>query len=282
MLPCLQRTCDSTLRAGKRRIGLRVQCAWAQRRRLWRTNPSSDCAWSKQVKTRRRTFQLRATLDDVPSPNKQPRALSEWPNMMWVINKSSPQPQGDVDWPGISVKWSPNCFWKLVVEKLRNSFPKLILLLASFQCPTSSKSKQDKFLVKSGKTWSFAKKISSSSQKGHVVAENWSITNMNFQLGLPDLVWFRDKFMFCVFLRKFGHFGRMSIFQDQMSFFQDQMPISLNGISFFVRIGYPFSRQNEKIWFLKTRWCERCLLITEIPKTPGHYRYLIWVLYYIP
>ena len=24
--------------------------------------------------------------------------------------------------------------------------------------------------------------------------------------------------------------------------------------------------------------CERCLLITESPKTPGHYRYLIWVL----
>ena len=29
-------------------------------------------------------------------------------------------------------------------------------------------------------------------------------------------------------------------------------------------------------------WCERCLLITESPKTPGHYRYLIWVLCYIP
>ena len=29
-------------------------------------------------------------------------------------------------------------------------------------------------------------------------------------------------------------------------------------------------------------WCERCLLITESPKTPGHYRYLIWVLGYIP
>jgi len=29
-------------------------------------------------------------------------------------------------------------------------------------------------------------------------------------------------------------------------------------------------------------WCERCLLITESPKTPGHYRYLIWVLVYIP
>ena len=28
--------------------------------------------------------------------------------------------------------------------------------------------------------------------------------------------------------------------------------------------------------------CERCLLITESPKTPGHYRYLIWVLCYIP
>jgi len=26
-------------------------------------------------------------------------------------------------------------------------------------------------------------------------------------------------------------------------------------------------------------WCERCLLITESPKTPGHFRYLIWVLY---
>jgi len=26
--------------------------------------------------------------------------------------------------------------------------------------------------------------------------------------------------------------------------------------------------------------CERCLLITESPKTPGHYRYLIWVLVY--
>jgi len=24
--------------------------------------------------------------------------------------------------------------------------------------------------------------------------------------------------------------------------------------------------------------CERCLLITESPKTPGHFRYLIWVL----
>ena len=29
-------------------------------------------------------------------------------------------------------------------------------------------------------------------------------------------------------------------------------------------------------------WCERCILITESPKTPGHYRYLIWVLGYIP
>ena len=29
-------------------------------------------------------------------------------------------------------------------------------------------------------------------------------------------------------------------------------------------------------------WCERCLLITESPKTPGHYRYLVWVLVYIP
>ena len=28
--------------------------------------------------------------------------------------------------------------------------------------------------------------------------------------------------------------------------------------------------------------CERCLLITESHKTPGHYRYLIWVLIYIP
>ena len=28
--------------------------------------------------------------------------------------------------------------------------------------------------------------------------------------------------------------------------------------------------------------CERCLLITESPKTPGHYRCLIWVLGYIP
>ena len=27
--------------------------------------------------------------------------------------------------------------------------------------------------------------------------------------------------------------------------------------------------------------CERCLSITESPKTPGHYRYLIWVLVYI-
>jgi len=26
------------------------------------------------------------------------------------------------------------------------------------------------------------------------------------------------------------------------------------------------------------QWCERCLLITESPKTLGHYRYLIWVL----
>jgi len=30
------------------------------------------------------------------------------------------------------------------------------------------------------------------------------------------------------------------------------------------------------------RQCERRLLITESPKTPGHYRYLIWVLGYIP
>ena len=29
---------------------------------------------------------------------------------------------------------------------------------------------------------------------------------------------------------------------------------------------------------LHQQWCERCLLITESPKTPGHYRYLIWVL----
>jgi len=29
-------------------------------------------------------------------------------------------------------------------------------------------------------------------------------------------------------------------------------------------------------------WCERCLLITESPKTLSHFRYLIWVLCYIP
>ena len=28
--------------------------------------------------------------------------------------------------------------------------------------------------------------------------------------------------------------------------------------------------------------CERCLLITESPDVPGHYRYIIWDLYYIP
>jgi len=37
------------------------------------------------------------------------------------------------------------------------------------------------------------------------------------------------------------------------------------------------------LWtFELTAWCERCLLITESPKTPRHYRYLIWVLVYIP
>ena len=30
------------------------------------------------------------------------------------------------------------------------------------------------------------------------------------------------------------------------------------------------------------RWCVRCLLITESSKTPGHYRYLMWVLVYTP
>ena len=29
-------------------------------------------------------------------------------------------------------------------------------------------------------------------------------------------------------------------------------------------------------------WCVRCLLITESPKTPSHYKYQIWVLGYIP
>jgi len=33
---------------------------------------------------------------------------------------------------------------------------------------------------------------------------------------------------------------------------------------------------------IRNIWCERCLLITESPKPPGHYRYLIWVLGYIP
>ena len=28
--------------------------------------------------------------------------------------------------------------------------------------------------------------------------------------------------------------------------------------------------------------CEKSLLLTESPKNPGHYRYLIWVLVYIP
>jgi len=28
--------------------------------------------------------------------------------------------------------------------------------------------------------------------------------------------------------------------------------------------------------------CDRCLLITKRPKAPSHYRYLIWVLCYIP
>ena len=31
-----------------------------------------------------------------------------------------------------------------------------------------------------------------------------------------------------------------------------------------------------------TRWCDGCLLITKRSKAPSHYRYLIWVLGYIP
>ena len=39
------------------------------------------------------------------------------------------------------------------------------------------------------------------------------------------------------------------------------------------------SQHLEMSW---RQWCERCLLIIEGPETPGHYRYLIWVLVYIP
>ena len=33
-----------------------------------------------------------------------------------------------------------------------------------------------------------------------------------------------------------------------------------------------------RCWRCNAHRCERCLLITESHKTPGHYRYLIWVL----
>ena len=39
-----------------------------------------------------------------------------------------------------------------------------------------------------------------------------------------------------------------------------------------------------RFWLLPSRvsLCEKCLLITESPKTPCHYSYLKWVLVYIP
>ena len=42
-----------------------------------------------------------------------------------------------------------------------------------------------------------------------------------------------------------------------------------------------YQKQYKKSW-LTNDACERCLLITESPKTPGRYRYLIWVLVNIP
>ena len=45
---------------------------------------------------------------------------------------------------------------------------------------------------------------------------------------------------------------------------------------------YTHKMGSALICFYLLVWCERCLLITESPKTPGHYRYLIWVLGYIP
>jgi len=41
-------------------------------------------------------------------------------------------------------------------------------------------------------------------------------------------------------------------------------------------------RQKEETCKPSSRWCDRCLLITKRPKTPSYYRYLIWVLSYIP
>ena len=41
-------------------------------------------------------------------------------------------------------------------------------------------------------------------------------------------------------------------------------------------------RRREGVLWIFWCWCVRCLLITESLKTPGHYRYQIWVLGYIP
>jgi len=53
------------------------------------------------------------------------------------------------------------------------------------------------------------------------------------------------------------------------------------------RVPFGFRGSPRIVWCLlctsrrlTVTWCERCLLITESPKTPGHYRYLIWVLDY--
>jgi len=61
------------------------------------------------------------------------------------------------------------------------------------------------------------------------------------------------------------------------------------------RLEFPFASKNNivgqknemnfelhLIVILTEARCERCLLITESPKTPGHYRCLIWVLVCIP
>ena len=44
----------------------------------------------------------------------------------------------------------------------------------------------------------------------------------------------------------------------------------------------PLVRARMHVRVCAYMWRERCLLITKSPRTPGHYRYLIWVLVYIP
>ena len=72
--------------------------------------------------------------------------------------------------------------------------------------------------------------------------------------------------------------AHMKKYENQENFAFNPNISRFEAIIVILKLFQSFSVLNQAHGALRDlKWCERCLLITESPKTPGHYRYLIWV-----